>query len=329
MGKMRSLQGAVAVAVVVLLLFAATSAWAAGAEEEVYPDRTVTVVVPWAEGGGTDRVARFWADEYERAMDNPFVVENRTGGSGAVGHTAGATAQPDGYTVTMVTFELATFESMDLADLRYDEYDYLFQMNEDAAGVIVRDDAPWETVEELLNDIEANPGELSFSGTAVGGVWDLARVGMLLEAGIDPDDTTWIPSEGAAPAITDLLGGHVDVITTSLPEAQSQLEAGELRALAVMSDERNPTFPDVPTLQEEGIDWVAGTWRGFAVPVGTPDEIKQELIAVGEEIAASDAFAEFMEDAGFGIRVRTGDEFAEFVESEHYTWQEVIEEVGF
>ena len=323
-------QIAITVAAAALCLAAAGFAWARGAvEEEVYPSRTVSVVVPWAAGGGTDRVARFWADEFQRELDNPFVVENRTGGGGAVGHSAGARANPDGYTITMVTFELATLQSMGLADLTYADYEYILQMNEDAAGVIVRADAPWQTVHELLDEIRANPGRITFSGTAVGGVWDLARVGMLLEAGIDPDDTTWIPSEGAAPAITDLLGGHIHVITCSLPEAQAQLEAGDLRALAVMSDDRNPAFPNVPTLKEEGIDWSGGTWRGFAVPVGTPAEVKQGLIEAGERIANSDRFRRFMDDAGFGIRIRLGEDYARFVEEEHYTWQTIIREVGF
>ena len=321
---------ALAAAIAVLFLVVAAVAWAGGAaEEEEYPDRTVTVIVPWAAGGGTDRVARFWADEFQRELGSPFVVENRTGGSGAVGHSAGSRAAADGYTITMVTFELATLQSMGLADISYADYEYLLQMNEDAAGVIVRADAPWETLDELLDEIRDNPGEITFSGTAVGGVWDLARVGMLLEAGIDPDDTIWIPSEGAAPAITDLLGGHVDVITPSLPEAQAQLEAGDLRALAIMSDDRNPTFPEVPTLKELGIDWSGGTWRALAVPVGTPDDIKQVLIEAGERIANSERFEQFMGDAGFGIRVRLGDECAQFVENEHYTWRTIIQEVGF
>lgn len=312
-----------------MLLMASIQLWAEGQGEEAYPDDTITIVVPWAEGGGTDLVARFWADALQDELDTPVVVQNRTGGSGAVGHTAGATATPDGYTMAMVTFELATFDSLGIADLTYDEYEYAFQMNEDAAGVIVRDDSEWETIGDLIDYIEANPGEVQFSGTGSGGVWDLARAGMLIEAGIDPDDTTWIPSEGAAPAITDLLGGNVDVITNSLPEAQSQLESGDLRALAVMSDERNETFPDVPTLQEEGIDWTAGTWRGFAFPGGTPDEVIQLIIEAGEVIAESEEFQQFMGDQGFGIRTRYGSDFRDFVREEAETWETVIEEVGF
>ncbi|TVR91430.1 MAG: tripartite tricarboxylate transporter substrate binding protein [Spirochaetaceae bacterium] len=321
----------VSLVVALLLVAAAGTVWAGGGAEReaVYPSRTVSVTVPWAAGGGTDRVARFWADAFQQELGVPFVVENRTGGGGAVGHSAGARAAADGYTITMVTFELATLQSMGLADLTYAGYDYILQMNEDAASVIVRADSPYQSIQDLFDAIEANPGQVSFSGTAVGGVWDLARVGMLLEAGIDPDDTLWIPSEGAAPAITDLLGGHVDVITNSLPEAQSQLEAGNLRALAVMSDQRNPAFPDVPTLKEQGIDWSGGTWRGFAVPAGTPENVRQVLVEAGEKIARSTEFENFMADAGFGIRLRLGDEYAEFVENEHYTWQTIIREIGF
>ena len=314
---------------ILLVLSSVSLTWATGtAEDTPFPSRPVTITVPWSAGGGTDRVARFWAEQLQQELDNPFVVENRTGGGGAVGHSTGANSAPDGYSITMITFELATLQSMGLADLSYADFEYLFQVNEDAASVIVRSDAPWNTVEELLDDIRANPGEITFSGTAVGGVWDLARVGMLLEVGIDPDDTIWIPSQGAAPAITDLLGGNVDVITNSLPEAQAQIEAGELRALAVMADSRNPTFPDVPTLKEHGIDWSGGTWRGFAAPVGTPEEVKRVLIDAGEAIASSEEFWRFMADAGFGIRVRLGEEYAQFVEQEHRTWRLIIEELG-
>lgn len=316
-------------AIVVLLVFALSfNIWAGGGRESVYPSRSVSVVVPWAAGGGTDRVARFWADQLQQKLGVPFVVENRTGGGGAVGHSAGANANSDGYTITMVTFELATLANMGLAQVNYSDYGYLLQVNEDAASIIVRADSPWQTVDDLLDAIRANPGQITFSGTAVGGVWDLARVGMLLEVGIDPADTIWIPSEGAAPAVTDLLGGNVDVITNSLPEAQAQLESGDLRALAIMSDSRNAAFPDVPTLKESGINWSGGTWRGFSVPAGTPDDVRNVLIEAAAEIAESDAYRAFMNDAGFGIRIRLGDEFDAFVESEHYTWQTVLREIG-
>lgn len=314
----------------VLLLVLAGNIWAAGEREEAtYPTKAVSVVVPWAAGGGTDRVARFWADEYQRELGRPFVVVNRTGGGGAVGHSAGAQAAPDGYTITMITFELGTMHHMGLTDVSYADYDYILQMNLDPAGVMVRKDAPWQTLDQLLDDIRRNPGQRTFSGTAVGGVWDLARIGMLREAGIDPATTTWVPSQGAAPAIVELLGGHVDVITCSLPEAQAQLESGDIRALAVMGDERHPVFGDAPTLKELGIDWAVGAWRAFALPKGTPQNVRQILVDTGMRIAESAAFVDFMERNGFGIAIRSGDEFARFIAEEDETWGEIIREVGY
>lgn len=325
--KTRVLAAAIVLTVV---LVSAGSVWAAGEREAAaYPTKAVSVVVPWAAGGGTDRVARFWADEFQKELGRPFVVVNRTGGGGAVGHSAGAQAAPDGYTITMVTFELGTMHHMGLTDVSYADYDYIVQMNEDPAGVIVRRDAPWQTLDDLLDDIRSNPGQRTFSGTAVGGVWDLARIGMLLEAGIDPATTTWAPSQGAAPAIVELLGGHVDVITCSLPEAQSQLESGDLRALAIMADQRHATFTDVPTLKEQGIDWSVGAWRAFALPKGTPPDVRRVLMDAGMRIADSTGFRDFMQRNGFGIQIRSGDDFATYIAEQDATWGVIIKEVGY
>lgn len=306
-----------------LCVFIASAAFAA------YPTRSVSVICPWGAGGGTDRLTRFMASQLEQALGKPFVVTNKTGGNGAVGHSAGAYAKPDGYTITMVSLELATMHWMGLTDLTYEAFDYIIQLNEDAAGVMVKADAPWQTVNELIEDIRTNPGKLKFSGTAAGGVWDLARIGMLDKAGIPVDAVDWIPTTGAAPSIIELLGGHVDVITCSLPEASSQIEAGEIRPLAIMADQRDPVFPEVPTLKEEGIDWVAGTWRGFAAPKGTPPEIIQTLYEEMKKIADSEEFKEFMSKNGFGVRVRGPEEFAEFVKQQDTELRNVMELGGY
>jgi len=227
-----------------------------------YPTKPVTIICPWGAGGGTDRLARFLADQLSKELGKPFVVVNRTGGGGAVGHAAGAYAKPDGYTLTLVTLEIATMHWLGLTTLTYDDFDYIAQLNVDPAGVIVKADASWNSVTELLVDIAMNPGKLLFSGSGAGTIWDLSRIGMLNAVGIPPDYVIWSPTKGAAPSIVELLGGHVDVITCSM---------------AIMSDERDPRFPDIPTLKEQGINWSSGTWRGVAVPKGTPDDVKTIL----------------------------------------------------
>jgi len=294
-----------------------------------YPTKAVTVVCPWGAGGGTDRVARFFADELSRELGQPFTVVNQTGGGGAVGHGAGAYARADGYTITLVTLEIANMHWLGLTPLTYENFDYIAQINEDAAGVIVKADAPWNSVTELLIDIAMNPGKLMFSGSSVASIWDLSRIGMLDAVGIPVDYVTWIPTTGAAPSIVELLGGHVDVITCSLPEAASQLHAGQLRALAVMADERDPNFPDVPTLKEMGIDWSSGTWRGFAVPNNTPDNIKAILEEAVIKIANSEKYLDFMARNGFGVRVRDSQEFFEFAREQDATWKDVLDLGGY
>lgn len=294
-----------------------------------YPRKSVTVICPWGAGGGTDRLARFLADELSKKLGQPFVVVNKTGGGGATGHSAGAYAAADGYTLTLVTLEIATMHWMGLTDLTFEAFDYIAQVNEDPAGVIVRADAPWKTLPDLLDSIRANPGKYLFSGTAAGGVWDLARIGMLDAAGIPVDAVTWIPSTGAAQGLVELLGGHVDVVTCSLAEAISQIQSGQVRALAVMADERDPRFPDVPTLKELGINWSAGTWRGIAVPKKTPSEIKEVLEKAILEIADSESFKNFMNTNGFGTKIRNSKQFYEFVKQQDLDWKHVLELGGY
>jgi tripartite-type tricarboxylate transporter receptor subunit TctC len=313
----------VILSVAIVLVLTASVAFAA------YPTRSVTVVCPWGAGGGTDRLTRFMASQLELAYGKPFTVVNKTGGNGAVGHSAGAYAKPDGYTITMVTLELATMHWMGLTELNYADFDYVIQLNQDPAGVTVKADAPWANLQNLLNDIKSKPGTFKFSGTAAGGVWDLARIGMLDKAGLDVKSVDWIPTKGAAPSIIELLGGHVDVVTCSLPEAASQIAAKEVRPLAIMDDERAANYPDVPTLKEQGVDWSLGTWRGFAVPKGTPKEIIDDLYMALKKIVESEEYKSFMEKNGFGVKVRDSAAFAEFVKQQDADLKRVMELGGY
>ncbi len=301
----------------------------ARAAQTTYPNKAVKIICPWAAGGGTDALARFMADELQKIFGQPFVVENKTGGGGATGHVAGALAKPDGYTITLVTLELATMHWMGLTDVTFEDFDYIIQLNEDPASVLVRADAPWETLDDLLSDIKNNPGKYTFSGSAAGTIWDLSRIGMLNAAGIPVDSVIWVPTTGAAPSITELLGGHVDVVTCSLPEAKSQLDAGLIRTLAIMSDERDPAFPDVPTLKELGINWSSGTWRGLAAPKGTPTDIIDTLYDACNKIANSTEFKDFMAKRGFGIKIRNPQEFAHFVKEQDSVWKTILELGGY
>ena len=295
-----------------------------------FPTRPITVICPWSPGGGTDRTARFVADMLSTSLGVPVNVVNRTGGAGAVGFSAGANARPDGYTITNLTFDIGGLKWMGYAPVTPAEFKPLAQFNVDASAVVVSGDSAYETVKELLEDIKGKPaGSFQFSGSGIGTVWDLARIGMINHYGIDPNKVKYIPTKGAAPSVTELMGGHVDVITCSYPEVSPQVEAGNLKALAIMAPARNPQFDQVPTLKEQGIDWSYGTWRGFAVPRRTPDEVAQVLIQAFEEIFASPEFKDFMDRNGFGIKIRLGDEFGDFMMKQHQELAEIVKLAGY
>ncbi len=293
-----------------------------------YPTRPISFICPWGAGGGTDRVARMLAVLLEKDLGQPVTVVNRTGGGGAVGHTAGATAAADGYTMTIVTVEITMMHWMGLAKVTYKDFKPVALINFDPAGVNVRADAPWATLKDLLEYAKANPGKLKATGTGKGGIWDLARAGMLKAAGISVDAIPWVPSEGAAPGLAELVAGGVQVVTCSLPEAASLIEAKKVKALAIMGDKRAEIFPDVPTLKELGINWSMGAWRGVGVPKNTPDSVVQVLEKSLQKAVASTEFKDFMKKNGFGIMWGSAAEFGKFMAEGDKTMGALMKEVG-
>ena len=293
-----------------------------------YPTRPISFICPWGAGGGTDQVARMLAVLLEKDLGQPVTVVNRTGGGGAVGHTAGATAAPDGYTMTIVTVEITMMHWMGLAKVNYKDFKPVALLNFDPSGVNVRTDAPWKNLKELLDYAKANPGKLKATGTGKGGIWDLARAGMLKTAGISIDAIPWVPSEGAAPGLAELVAGGIQVVTCSLPEARSMIEAKRVRALAIMGDKRADLFPDVPTLRELGISWSMGAWRGVGVPKDTPDDVVKVLEKSLEKAVASAEFKNFMVNNGFGIMWKPAVEYDKFMADGDREMGAIMKEVG-
>jgi tripartite-type tricarboxylate transporter receptor subunit TctC len=295
---------------------AAAALGIASAAAQTWPARPVTVVCPWGAGGGTDATARIISAILEKELKQPFNVVNRTGGSGVVGHSAIATATPDGYTLGMITVEISMMHWQGLTELKPDSYTPLALMNEDPPGVQVNVASPYKSVKELADAIKAAPsGKLKASGTGQGGIWHLALVGWLTAMGLKPDHVAWVPSNGAAPAMQDLAAGGLDLVTCSVPEARALIDAGKARSLAVMAAERNPAFKDVPTLKEAmGIDYTTGAWRGIAGPKGIPADVASALTAALKKVNESAEFKEFMGNRGFGIKWADGPGFAKFMD---------------
>jgi tripartite-type tricarboxylate transporter receptor subunit TctC len=304
-------------------------ALAGGESQAAYPERPVTLVVPWGAGGGTDATARIIGSLLERELGQPFNVVNRTGGSGVVGHSAIATAAPDGYTIGLITVEIGMMHWQGLTELDYRSYTPLALVNEDPAGFQVRADSPYKSVKDVLAAVKANPGKIKASGTGQGGIWHLALAGMLQSLGMDPASVPWVPSQGAAPAMQDLAAGGIDVVSCSVPEARSMLDANRARSLAVMSTKRNPIFPNVPTLKEAtGSDWQMAAWRGMAGPKGMPKDAVDRLASALKRVYDSKEYQEFMAGRGFGVIYGNPQEFAAFMAKSDEDLGKVMKSVG-
>jgi tripartite-type tricarboxylate transporter receptor subunit TctC len=263
------------------------------------PERAVTYIVPWGAGGGTDAHSRALAAMMEERLGVPFNVVNRTGGNGVTGHSAIATADPDGYTVGAATVEITMMHHAGLTEMTPADFTPLALLDVGPASVVVKADSQFETLEDLIAHAEENPGELTGSGTSQGGIWHLALAGMLQSHGLEPDAIRWIPSQGAAPAMQELLAGGVDVVTPALSEAKAIIESGEARGLAFMNAERNEALPDVPTVEEAtGTAHTLASFISFAGPAGLPEEVACAYGEAAAEVLASEEWAEFKASRG-------------------------------
>lgn len=298
------------IAILLLSLGIAHTAHAA----DNYPTRPITLIVPFAAGGGTDGVARIIGTLLEKELGQPVNVVNRAGGNGVVGHAAIAAAAADGYTLGMVTVDITMLHWAKLTPLTGRDFTPLALMNIDPAAIIVRSDAPYKKLDDLLKAIKANPGKFKSSGTGLGGIWHLAMAGMLKDVGIDTSSVPWVPSTGAAQAMNDLVAGGVEFVTCSLPEARALIDAGKARPLVIMSDKASSLYPNVPTLQAAANSkWTLGAWRGLAAPRNLPPDTQAKLGSVLKKIYDSKAFQDFMASRGFGITYADAKAFEQFM----------------
>ncbi|MEY9183426.1 tripartite-type tricarboxylate transporter receptor subunit TctC [Bradyrhizobium sp. USDA 326] len=298
--------------------------------DDAYPTRPIQLICPWGAGGGTDATARIVGVLLEKEFGQPVNVVNRTGGSGVVGHSAISTAAPDGYTLGIITVEIAMMHWAGLTQLTPKDFTPLALMNEDPPGIQVKADSQYKTVKDLADAIKAStPGKFKASGTGQGGIWHLALVGWLQAMGLPPNQVAWVPSNGAAPAMQDLAAGGIDFTTCSIPEARAMIDAGKARSLAIMAPKRAATFPDVPTLKEAmGVDYTTGAWRGFAGPKGLPQPIATKLTASLKKIFESKEYNDFMSSRGFGVVWNDAAGYAAFMDKADAQMGEAMKAAG-
>ncbi len=275
-----------------------------------YPSKNIRLIVPFGAGGGTDSVGRTLANSAKDILGTSISVMNRTGGAGAVGMSFGANQRADGYTLTVVTREIASLPQMGLMQHTADDFKLIRMVNLDPAVILVPADSPFNTVNDLVKEAKKRPGKVKFASTASPNFYLMTleqSQGIKLNA---------IPYNGSSEAIPAVLGHHTEVTMVTPGEAISQLRSGQLKALGVMSEERISYIPDVATLKEQGIDAITGTWRGIGAPKDTPDEIIEILGNAFDQAMATTEFKEFMAKGAMTIHPLNAQEFTDFVKED-------------
>lgn len=316
----------ISIAVVVLLLaLLGAMRWQRGAGTGEFPQRGLTLICPYAPGGGTDLFCRGLARALEPRLGRNVTVANQTGGGGAVGFSAGLMALPDGHTLTAVTFELVSLPPQGLVPFTHADFDLLLRVNMDPSAVTVRADFPANTLEEFIAVARERGGRLSIGTSGPASPWHLAAVRL---GEVARFETRLVPYAGASPAVTALVGGHVDAVTVGPGEVQSQVKSGQLKMLAVMNPDRLPAWPAVPTTRELGYDAQFGTWRGIAVPRGLPPAAREKLRGALREAVASPEFVQFAASAGLNLAVAEAPEFTAAVAAQAREVATVMKRLG-
>lgn len=277
-----------------------------------YPEKAVTIIVPWAAGGGSDATARIVAKLLEEKLGQPFNVVNRTGGGSVIGHTEISKADPDGYTLGNITTELSMFHWLGQTELSYKDFKPIGLFNADYGAIFVAANSPYKSLQDLVDAVKKDSKAIAGGGANIGGVNHLAWASFVQASG--GEEPFWVPSEGAAPALQLLTSGAIQAAVVQFPEARALLEAGELRALATLGTKRNTSYPDVPTVEEAaGLDVSISGWRGLAAPLNTPDEVVSKIEATLAEVTSSQEFIDFMNARQFGVNYLGSADFEKYL----------------
>jgi tripartite-type tricarboxylate transporter receptor subunit TctC len=294
----------------------------------LYPDRIVRIVVPFAPGGGTDVIARTLAQEMAKDLGATVIIENKPGAGTIIGTQAVATSEPDGYTLLMGTFSHAVNLSLN-AKLPYDphkDFAPVALIGRSFNFVVVNPQSAIKSIADLIAAAKADPDKLSYGTYGTGTSAHLA--GELFKNMARVNLTT-VPYKGSAPAITDLIGGQIQVMFTTVASAAALIEAGQLRALAVTSAERSPAFPQLPTVAEAGVPgYAAESWYGLFAPAGTPADVIARLNKSAALAVQSEAFKKLGVNEGLVTVARPPEELDRYVRGEEERWRKVIQDAG-
>jgi tripartite-type tricarboxylate transporter receptor subunit TctC len=298
-----------------------TTAYAAG-----YPDKPVTIIVPFPPGGSTDTLARMMTPKMGELMGQPFIVENKPGATGAIGAGQVKRSAPDGYTFMVASIGVYATNPFLQKNLAYDptkDFDLMMVAVRAPNVLVTTPSIPANTVAELVDYLKKNPDRISFASSGAGSSDHLSIALFWQKTG-----TTGIhiPYKGGAPAISDLIAGHAKISFQNLNVVTGHIKAGKLKALAVTGEKRSPMLPDVPTLAESGIsDSIVYSWQAIAAPKGLPVEVKNALHGAMVKTLKDPEVFKKLTDLGFEVVASTPQEFSVFLGQEMARWKQVID----
>ena len=308
-----------------LTLLTTMFAFPAAAE---YPDKPIRLIVPQAAGSATDTVARILGAELAKQLGQQIIVDDRPGGALTLGLDATAKSEPDGYTICMGPIGALAITRHMVAKLPYDierDFQPIALVARGHLLLAVSPTLPVNSVKELIDYAKKNPGKLTNASSSNGSP---GHVGGELFKFMTGTQIVHVPYRGGAPAITDLIAGHVDMMFESLQSIAPQAHAGKVHALAVSGAKRSPAFPDLPTIGESVPGYLAPTWTGVIAPAGVPRPVVDRLNAAINKALVSDAFKEKFGKIGDEPAGGTPEEFAATIKADATKWGEVIKRAG-
>jgi tripartite-type tricarboxylate transporter receptor subunit TctC len=299
--------------------------------QDAYPSRPISIVAPFPPGGVADLTARPVAAAMEKALKNPVGVVNKTGAAGAVGMQFVATSRPDGYTLLLALSSISIIPEADkLFDRKpaftVDQFEPLALISADPTILVVRAESPWKTAKEFIDDAKRRPNQITYSSSGIYGTLHMAMELLSHAAGIT---MRHVPHSGAAPALTALLGGHVDALASGPSVVLPHIKAGKLRPLAGWGEQRVLALPDVPTFRELGYPGAEFyIWAGLFAPRGTPEPVLGKLRETLRTAVADPDFRTAMDKIETPIDFKQGGEFRRFFEADARRLAEGVRKVG-
>jgi tripartite-type tricarboxylate transporter receptor subunit TctC len=313
----------------VAALAAAAAALPSQSWAQAFPSKPVTLIVPFPAGGTTDIVARLTAQKLSEAWGQPVIVDNRAGAGGNIGSAMVAKAAPDGYTLLMGTVGTHAINASLYEKMPYDVVKDFTPITNVAAVpnmLVVNPDLPVKTVQELIEYGKKNPGKLNMASSGNGTSIHLSGELFKVMTGVKMEH---IPYKGSAPALTDLMGGQVQVMFDNMPSALPHVKSGKLRAIAVTTLKRSPTMPDLPTIDEAGVKgFEASSWFGLLGPAGLPKDIVAKVHADVVKAMKTTDLTEKMSASGAVAVGNTPDEFSAYIKAELAKWEKVVKASG-